>query len=574
MIRALVSESSGFIGLPKTGQTTCYDSDGNVIPCEGTGQDAEHQSGVAWPSPRFKNNGDGTITDNLTGLMWLKDANCFGLKKWKDALDTVADLNSNPGKYSCGGYVATYNDWVLPNINEIESLLINEGVSDVAAYLEANGFSNFQSNQYWSSTRYYNPGGGADYYWTLNVENSFKSSQYSAISLPLLPVRIANTWSPAPVWRTGQTSTYATGDDGDLQRGVAWPEPRFTENGDGTITDNLTGLMWLKNANCFEKATWQGALNAVADLNENPSKYECGGYAASYDDWRLPNRKELHSLVDVSNAWPALPSGNPFLDVQINLYWSSTTSLDSSALAWTINTRQGTIGTGIGDKTDYDFYIWPVRGESGSYKTCTKDYINATCLAKNDVNSGVVNIIVYGKSESSTCAGFLISPDLVLTAYHCFEDGGGANRQETARRSVCQFGYEYQGCDTQAKVYWEPKVAIESIVVEGSVWPGVDWSLIRLMCPAPPDYKTYELSTNIVEGEQIQIFGFPDNGAKKSACGKIIDLTPYSANNDYFEHDVTTTTHGVSGGPVINQHGQAIGIITGEYGWYFPVQNS
>ena len=61
----------------------------------------------------------------------------------------------------------------------------------------------------------------------------------------------ALTRERAPVPKSGQTSSNATGDDGDLQRGVAWPDPRFTDNGDGTVTDNLTGLIWLKNANCF-----------------------------------------------------------------------------------------------------------------------------------------------------------------------------------------------------------------------------------------------------------------------------------------------------------------------------------
>ena len=56
-----------------------------------------------------------------------------------------------------------------------------------------------------------------------------------------------------PVEKTGQTTSYATGDDGDLEKGLAWPNPRFTDNEDGTVTDNLTGLIWLKNANW----TWQ-----------------------------------------------------------------------------------------------------------------------------------------------------------------------------------------------------------------------------------------------------------------------------------------------------------------------------
>ena len=65
-----------------------------------------------------------------------------------------------------------------------------------------------------------------------------------------------NCPSPAGVPKTGQTTSYATGDDGDLERGVELVTPRFTDNGDGTVADNQTGLIWLKNANCFGQRAW------------------------------------------------------------------------------------------------------------------------------------------------------------------------------------------------------------------------------------------------------------------------------------------------------------------------------
>jgi hypothetical protein len=86
----------------------------------------------------------------------------------------------------------------------------------------------------------------------------------------------------APVEKTGQTTSYATGDDGELSKGVVWPNARFADNGDGTVTDNLTGLMWLKNANCIQsnysefdmdetagdgRVTWPHALDFVARIN-------------------------------------------------------------------------------------------------------------------------------------------------------------------------------------------------------------------------------------------------------------------------------------------------------------------
>src|SRR5512139_3706494 len=84
------------IQLPRTGQTACYDARGVVIACANTGQDGDKQAGIAWPSPRFTDNKDGTVSDNLTGLIWLKDANCTdtaggiergsGLLNWPSAL--------------------------------------------------------------------------------------------------------------------------------------------------------------------------------------------------------------------------------------------------------------------------------------------------------------------------------------------------------------------------------------------------------------------------------------------------------------------------------------------------------
>src|SRR6185369_10212978 len=62
--------------------------------------------------------------------------------------------------------------------------------------------------------------------------------------------------------RTGQTASYASGDDYSTRTGVAWPGTRFTDNQNGTVTDNLTGLIWLKNAGCFTPADWSTALTA------------------------------------------------------------------------------------------------------------------------------------------------------------------------------------------------------------------------------------------------------------------------------------------------------------------------
>ncbi|HZX48578.1 MAG TPA: DUF1566 domain-containing protein [Nitrospirota bacterium] len=130
------------IQLPKTGQTTCYNSSGTVITCTGTGQDGEIQAGAAWPSPRYTVSGD-CVTDNLTGLMWTKNANLPGsYRTWQEALDYANGLSL------CG-----YTDWRLPNVNELSSHH-NSGQHNTDIWLNSQGYSNVQEGFYWSSTSY------------------------------------------------------------------------------------------------------------------------------------------------------------------------------------------------------------------------------------------------------------------------------------------------------------------------------------------------------------------------------------------------------------------------------------
>ena len=172
---------------------------------------------------------------------------------------------------------------------------------------------------------------------------------------------------PTRVEKTGQTTSHSAtdGEDGDLEKGVAWPSPRFTDNTDGTVTDNLTGLIWLKNANRFGQKQWAVALsdcNALADDGTNLTDGSSAG------DWRLPNVRELFSLVHFGVVSPAVPNtagtgkwadGDPFTNVQSNYYWSSTTYEGDSPHAWDVDMYGGYMNDV--DKT-FDSYVWPVRG--------------------------------------------------------------------------------------------------------------------------------------------------------------------------------------------------------------------
>jgi hypothetical protein len=163
----------------------------------------------------------------------------------------------------------------------------------------------------------------------------------------------------APVPKTGQVTSYETGDDGDLQMGVTWPTPRLEDKGNGTVKDMLTGLIWLKDANCFGYIYWNEAM----DASNNLATGQCGLSDDSVaGDWRLPNLRELHSLVDYGNYIPALPSGHPFTNVQSSsYYWSSTSLALYGYHAMSVDMSFG--GVQSNDKGNED-YVWPVRGDN------------------------------------------------------------------------------------------------------------------------------------------------------------------------------------------------------------------
>jgi len=171
----------------------------------------------------------------------------------------------------------------------------------------------------------------------------------------------------APVEKTGENVSHsgAGHDDGDLQKGVAWPIPRFTDNNNGTVTDNLTGLVWLKNANCAGVTVdWQTAVDSAFALYDGcvtcfENEGDCGlSDGSSAGDWRLPNIKELLSLISYGRSDPALPNLNPFTGVQFDYYWSSTSNDVIGSFAWCVRFDYG---SSTYDAYTNKHYVWPVR---------------------------------------------------------------------------------------------------------------------------------------------------------------------------------------------------------------------
>ena len=163
---------------------------------------------------------------------------------------------------------------------------------------------------------------------------------------------------PAPVRMTGQTNSTHVGDDGFYRKGVAWPTPRFTV-GTGTasncVTDNLTGLMWLRNPNTT-KRTWASAV-------DNCEALDGGNGRGGYSDWRMPNFSELFSLMDFGRwSGPMLPADHPFTGVYVDStpYWSSTPHADKVRRR---SIRFGVFNGCIDARSpDGTYPVWPVRG--------------------------------------------------------------------------------------------------------------------------------------------------------------------------------------------------------------------
>ncbi len=325
-------------GLPRTGQKTSY----------ALGDDASLGKGVAWPQTRFTNNDDGTVTDNLTGLIWLRDAGCLGTGNWNAALIAANGLANG----ACGltdGSAA--GEWHLPNINELESLIdISQNLPALAGGHPFTGVA----ATYWSSTtytagpfsamairftdgRWINGSGGA-------------GDNYKEASNGVWAVKSGGPGKIA-VLATGVYAgiggrSFGRGDDASLQTGLHWTTTRFIDNGDGTLSDTVTGLVWLKQADCI-KQDWSGALAAIDNLKDGECGLKDGSTAGQ---WRLPNRAEMLSISDRAPTFAQASyfSGIPgrdgvtvsspviFTGFMQTYYWTSSSVAADPTQAWSV----------------------------------------------------------------------------------------------------------------------------------------------------------------------------------------------------------------------------------------------
>lgn len=277
-----------------TNQNLCYGDSGQInCPSEGEdfyGQDSQY-SGTA---PSYTDNGDGTITDNNTGLIWGQNQSSSTMP-WSQASSYCESLTTGD-----------YDDWRMPTLKELWSI------------------RDFSTGWPWIDTDYFNLTGDGT---QMNQHHSWTSDQYLVESeyqneqVQGDPYWIVNDWTGHIKAMSG--ARYVRAVRGNTTYGIN----DFVDNGDETVTDHATGLMWSQNDN-GEYLFWKEAL-----------AYAEAATIAGYDDWRLPSIKELQSIADNSvTEIPAMDTSVFNLTEVTNIvdgtieqanypfYWSSTSN--------------------------------------------------------------------------------------------------------------------------------------------------------------------------------------------------------------------------------------------------------
>ena len=292
-----VTTTSLTFPIVDTGQGLCYDGTERIdCPAEGEafyGQDAQY-TGI---TPSYTDNGDGTITDNVTGLVWTQEISSYAMP-WSDAAGYCESLETG-----------NVTDWRLPSVKELWSL------------------RDYSQGWPWIDTDYFHlVGDGSDlaqhHSWTNNlylVESDYQNQQVEGD-----PAWIVNDWTGHIKAMSGSRFVRCVSGD---EYGIN----DFVDNGDGTVTDNATGLMWSQDDN-GEALYWEEAL-----------AYAENATIAGYDDWRLPSAKELQSIADyTATEIPVLDTsvfnltevtttvydGDEVIDTQVNypFYWTNTSN--------------------------------------------------------------------------------------------------------------------------------------------------------------------------------------------------------------------------------------------------------
>ncbi|MBF0200030.1 MAG: DUF1566 domain-containing protein [Desulfamplus sp.] len=321
----IISSTTNAFPIPHSGQAKCYDDAGNELnPCPSPGEPFYGQDGNYIINPRSYtkldvNGNDLPITatnwvmvrDNVTGLIWEVKTDDGSVNDkdneytWEDTENVfITELNTN----IFGGH----SDWRMPTVQELASIT-NRGIYNPA--IDAAYFPNVRS-YYWSGTTNAN---NTDSAWVIDFNYGFAHYNYKSSSYYVRAVR------------AGQSDIVSF--------------DNLVINGDGTLTDKHTNLMW-QQVSTEEEMSWGEALQYCETLS-----------LAGYNDWRLPSVMELRNIVDYNRYDPPIDT-NILYDRILYDYWSSTTSAYGTDYAWVIGFYAG---YDYNDSKNSSYYVRAVR---------------------------------------------------------------------------------------------------------------------------------------------------------------------------------------------------------------------
>lgn len=351
-----------------TGQTVCYGSE-TEITCPGAGESFFGQNAqYTGNSPALTDNGDGTVTDEVTGLMWQQSPDTDG--------DGDIDANDKFSFSEAVAYPAILNsqvfaghaDWRLPTIKESYSLIDFSGL-DPSGYsgTDTSGLLPFINTDYFDFA-----------YGDTDAGERIIDSQYASSDMY---VGLGGTSLLFGVnFADGRIKGYGLTMPGGLEKtffvicvrgNTDYGVNDFADNGNATVTDSATGLMWSKADN-GGGLNWEGALVWV-EL-KNAEAY------LGYSDWRLPDAKELQSILDytrspdttgsaaIDEIFSATPITNEAGSVDYAYYWSSTTHAN-----WTATPGKAGAYVSFGRAMGYMEGSWQDVHGAGAQRSDPKD---------------------------------------------------------------------------------------------------------------------------------------------------------------------------------------------------------
>ena len=304
---ALAADGPHSYPIVGTGQSRCYDNFSEIAPPKPGrpfyGQDAQHPG----PAQSYRDNGDGTISDLNTGLMWVR-----------------ARGDAHVGRCACRAGacgVGGYRDWRMPTIKELYSLINFNGgfhfrAADSIPYLD---------------TRYFGFAYGDEAHGQRGIDcQDWSATEYVGTTMDGIPTAFGVNFADGRI--KGYPKVFPGGRIVRkyvryVRGSPSYGRNDFHDNGDGTISDRATGLMWAKT-DSGKGMNWEDALAWVQRCNAK--KY------LGHGDWRLPNAKELQSIVDYSRvpgttrtaAISTLFEVTRLSDGDYPYFWTSTTHLD------------------------------------------------------------------------------------------------------------------------------------------------------------------------------------------------------------------------------------------------------